>query len=104
MARFSIKGMTGGILSPSEDFRKQVEENYRLTTAEILYHIPDYPTLLQSFIWQEFDQIPKFPMLRKFIHFWQKEVEGKLYRVRIATVSEVRAADYAVIGQEIILN
>ena len=24
--------------------------DYRLTTAEILYHMPDHPALLQSFI------------------------------------------------------
>jgi Usg-like family len=28
---------------------------YRLTTAEIIYHLPDHPALLQSFIWQKFD-------------------------------------------------
>jgi hypothetical protein len=26
--------------------------NYRLTTAEIIYHMPDHPDLLQTFIWQ----------------------------------------------------
>ena len=25
--------------------------HYRLTTAEILYHMPDHPTLLQTFHW-----------------------------------------------------
>lgn len=24
---------------------------YRLTTAEILYHLPDHPKLLQGYIW-----------------------------------------------------
>ena len=28
---------------------------YRLTTAEIIYHLPDHPALLQSFIWQDLD-------------------------------------------------
>ena len=27
--------------------------DYRLTTAEILYHMPDHPKLLQSYVWQE---------------------------------------------------
>ncbi len=26
-------------------------QGYRLTTAEILYHLPDHPSLLQSFTW-----------------------------------------------------
>ena len=40
---------------------------YRLTTADILYWRPDHPSLLQSFIWQELDLAPKFPVLSKFL-------------------------------------
>ena len=36
---------------------------YRVTTAEILYHMPDHPKVLQSFLWQELDLAPKFPIL-----------------------------------------
>ena len=34
---------------------------YRLTTAEIIYRLPDHPALLQSFIWQKFDLAPDYP-------------------------------------------
>ena len=34
-------------------------KGYRLTTAEILYHMPDHPKLLQSFVWQELDLEPQ---------------------------------------------
>ena len=34
---------------------------YRLTTAEIIYHMPDHPDLLQSFVWQKLDLAPDFP-------------------------------------------
>ena len=40
----------------ANDFKRQLE-HYRLTTAEILYRIPDHPQLLQSFIWQDLDHI-----------------------------------------------
>ena len=33
-------------------------KGYCLTTAEVLYRIPDYPNLLQSFIWQTLDLPP----------------------------------------------
>ena len=33
-------------------------KNYRLTTAEILYRMPDHPDLLQTYIWQELDIAP----------------------------------------------
>lgn len=61
-----------------------VMRGYRLTTAEILYHRPDHPSLLQTFVWQEYDLVPKFPVLNKFLRFWQSELEGKLHSVRIA--------------------
>lgn len=64
---------------------------HRLTTAEILYHMPDHPCLLQSYIWQDFDIAPQFPILRRFLAFWQKELDGKLHSVRVASVPIVRA-------------
>ncbi|MBI1274175.1 MAG: Usg family protein [Alphaproteobacteria bacterium] len=58
--------------------------DYRLTTAEIIYRLPDHPDLLQSYIWQELDLAPKFPVLKKFLRFWETNLEGKLYMVKVA--------------------
>lgn len=58
-------------------------EGYRLATAEILYHMPDHPGLLQSFIWQHYDLAPNFPELKKFLDFWVKNIEGKLHSVTV---------------------
>jgi uncharacterized protein Usg len=57
--------------------------DYRLTTAEILYHMPDHPGLLQSYIWQELDLAPRFPALHKFLDFWTSHLDGKLHSVRV---------------------
>lgn len=57
---------------------------YRLTTAEILYHMPDHPGLLQTFVWQTLDLAPDYPRIRKFLEFWQTEIEGPLHSVRVA--------------------
>jgi uncharacterized protein Usg len=57
--------------------------DYRLTTAEIIYHLPDHPDLLQSFIWQKLDVPPDFPELRRFLEFWSRNIEGKLHSVKI---------------------
>lgn len=56
---------------------------YRLTTAEIIYHLPDHPALLQSFIWQKFDLAPDYPELRRFLEFWSRSIEGKLHSVNV---------------------
>ena len=62
---------------------KQALREYRLTTAEIIYHLPDHPDLLQSFIWQKPDLAPDFPELRRFLEFWSRNLEGKLHSVRV---------------------
>ncbi|MBB3066311.1 usg protein [Limibacillus halophilus] len=62
-------------------------KDYRLTTAEILYRLPDHPSLLQSYIWQEYDLAPDFPTLKRFLDFWDNHLEGKLYSVKVANVS-----------------
>ena len=59
-------------------------KGYRLTTAEIIYHMPDYPDLLQTYVWQEMDLAPRFPVLCRFLEFWDRELEGKLHHVRVA--------------------
>ena len=64
---------------------KQLIKDYRLTVAEIYYHMPDFPTLLQSYIWQDYDIAPKFPTLHKFLHFWTSELDGKLHSVYVAS-------------------
>jgi uncharacterized protein Usg len=59
--------------------------DYRLTTTEILYHLPDHPNLLQTFIWQDLDIAPQYPALHKFLDFWRREIEGSLHSVRVAS-------------------
>ncbi|MBV8089367.1 MAG: Usg family protein [Alphaproteobacteria bacterium] len=63
--------------------QKQTLPDYRLTTAEIIYHLPDHPDLLQSFIWQKLDVAPDYPELRRFLEFWSRNIEGKLHSVRV---------------------
>jgi len=74
--------------------------NYRLTTAEILYHMPDHPGLLQSFIWQNYDLAPRYPELHKFLDFWTRQIEGRLHSVILASRGIVSAAEIAFAGAE----
>lgn len=69
-------------------------KGYRLTTAEIIYRMPDHPELLQSYVWQELDLAPEFPVLRKFLEFWQRNLDGKLHTVRVATASLIKPAEF----------
>jgi uncharacterized protein Usg len=75
------------------DLSKMLRD-YRLTTAEILYHLPDHPSILQAYVWQELDIAPKFPVLNKFLGFWEKELDGKLHSVKIASAKLVVPARF----------
>jgi len=77
---------------------------YRLTTAEILYHMPDHPGLLQSFIWQELDIATKFPVLNRFLHFWEACIDGRLHSVRVAARGLISDAELTLADGEFYLN
>jgi len=74
---------------------------YRLTTAEILYRMPDHPGVLQSFIWQKLDLAPEYPVLRRFLNFWERKIEGRLHSVRVAQKGIISPAELRLVGTEI---
>jgi uncharacterized protein Usg len=77
---------------------------YRLTTAEILYHMPDHPALLQTYLWQSLDLAPKFPILKKFLDFWESNLDGKLHSVKIGSTSLITQDDLKYAGISLTLH
>jgi uncharacterized protein Usg len=69
-------------------------KDYRLTTAEILYRLPDHPDILQTYLWQDLDIAPRYPVLRKFLDFWESSLDGKLHSVRVASASLIKPASW----------
>lgn len=67
------------------EMTRKLLEGYRMATAEILYHMPDHPSFLQTFVWQDLDLAPRFPVLHKFLAFWEDNLDGRLHSVRVAT-------------------
>lgn len=86
------------------DFTKQFMDNYRLTTAEIIYYLPDYPDFLQSYIWQEYDIAPRFPVLHGFLDFWTREIDGKLHSVYVASKALITPGDMRFYDHEMTLQ
>ena len=86
----SVEGMELGMVS--DDFRKKVL-GYGLTTAQILYRMPDHPSLLQTYVWQNYDLFPKFPALTDFLAFWQQKLDGPLYSVTVAHSKLIKPAE-----------
>lgn len=79
-------------------------QDYRLTTAEIFYHMPDYPALLQTYIWQELDLSPDFPELSKFLNFWERALDGKLHSVEVASCKVIAPAEINLLDGEFYLH
>jgi uncharacterized protein Usg len=75
-------------------------KGYSLTTAEILYRMPDHPALLQSYIWQDYDLHPRFPKLLKFLEFWSRNLEGKLHRVLVAHTGLIKPAELRLVDAQ----
>mgnify|MGYP001558967629 CR=1 FL=1 len=87
----------------SDDFARQLE-NYRLTTAQIFYHMPDHPHFLQEYIWQDLDLAPRFPVLNKFLTFWERNLDGKLHSIKVASTQLIKPAEFRTISGQILIH
>ena len=85
------------------DFRRQ-PDGYSLATAEITYHMPDARSLLQTYVWQDYDLAPEFPELKKFLDFWERELDGPLHSVRLAHAALIKPAEFSFRDIELTLH
>jgi uncharacterized protein Usg len=91
------------LTQPNPDFIKQLA-GYGLTTARILYHLPDHPRLVQTYIWQDYDVSPEFPVLIKFLNFWREKLDGPLHSVKVGHSNLIKPAEIKLIGSEFRLH
>lgn len=79
-------------------------KGYRLTTAEILYYMPDHPSLLQSMTWQHYDMAPHYPVLKRFLAYWHDHIEARIHSVAVASRSIIGPAEMRLIGDNFTLH
>jgi len=84
-------------------FRRQID-GYSLATAEIIYRMPDANSLLQTFVWQDYDMAPEFPELRKFLDFWERELDGPLHSVRVSHSALIKPAEFRMVADEFTIH
>lgn len=77
---------------------------YGLTTAEILYRMPDHPSVLQTYLWQDYDLAPKFPVLTGFLDFWRSKLEGPLHSIRYTHRTLISPTEWRKVDGEILLH
>lgn len=73
------------------EFARQLR-GQRLTTAEVLYYMPDHPRLLQTFTWQTLDDAPEFPRIHGFLRFWRREIHAVIHSVTVSAAGLVMPA------------
>jgi len=96
-------GRVTGANTFGEDIRLQME-GYGLTTIQIHYYLPDHPSLLQSYIWQDYDLFPEFPTLRKFLDFWASKLDGPLFKVTVGHDRLIKPAELKAVSAEFRLH
>ena len=77
---------------------------YGLTTAHIIYRLPDFDSLLQTYVWQHYDVAPDFPEMKKFLDFWQDHLDGPLHSVRYAHKKLIGPNEWRHLAGEITLH
>ena len=83
----------------SSEFERQMK-GWSLTTAEILYWMPDHRNILQTFLWQNYDLAPKFPRLKEFLDYWERNLDGPLHSVRVAHASIIGPGEFRNVDAE----
>jgi uncharacterized protein Usg len=87
----------------SSDLERQLN-GYGLTTAHILYRIPDCESLLQTYVWQDYDLAPDFPEMRGFLKFWEEKLDGPLHSVRYVHRKLISPTEWRALKGEFILH
>lgn len=67
-----------------------------LVTTNVLYYRPDFPSIVNSFVWQTEDKLPSLPRVAKYLDFWRREIRAVIANIEVCYTDErgsVRRAD-----------
>ncbi|MGD8327079.1 MAG: protein usg [Sphingomonadales bacterium] len=69
------------------------DAGYRLCKARIIYRNPDDPKLLETYLWQELDHAPDYPVLKSFLRAWSAYCTSDIESVEVHQCKEVTPED-----------
>ena len=58
-------------------------KKWTVATVQVIYFIPDHLHILNEFIWQTEDELPEYPRIKKFLDYWDKNIDGPIKGVYI---------------------
>lgn len=75
-----------------------------LVTVQVYYHIPDYQSIINEFIWQTLDITPEYPRINKFLKHWDTSINAKISRVDLSYTDPQSLRDYRYSHYEKLFN
>ena len=68
----------------------------KLVTTNVYYYIPDYPGLVNMFLFQCEDYVPDIPKINKFLKYWKDNNLAVIKEIIIAhsDSKEINYTDY----------
>lgn len=68
------------------------------TTIQIFYHVPDHPSIIQEFLYQDLDHVPQFPRMHRLLNYWHAHIEATIQSVQLAVSGYGRLPEYRAPG------
>ena len=56
---------------------------WTIATVQVIYFIPDHLHILNEFMWQTEDELPEYPRIKRFLAYWDKNIDGPIKEVYI---------------------
>lgn len=51
---------------------------------QVIYYLPDYPSLVQEFTWGFDDKIPQLLKTHKFLNYWRSNIDAIIAEILIS--------------------
>lgn len=51
---------------------------------QVIYYLPDYPTILQEFTWGYDDRVPEFAKTHSFLNHWKRNIDAVIAEALIS--------------------
>ena len=66
----------------------------QLTLIQVYYYMPDYPSVLNEFVWQTIDLYPCFPRMQRFLNYWSENIDARINEIYLNYTDPVYGSNY----------
>ncbi len=81
----------------------QIITNTRPVVLQVIYYMPDYPSLLQEFTWGFDDRIPQLIRTHKFLNYWKSNIDAIIAEILIS-INNSPKKDWRAVDEILNLN